>query len=619
MENLFVFAALTTSGCFQNDSQKKERKNSTYPTEWNLADLYPSDQSPEFQTDQERLPQEAQAFADQYQGKITVENLAEALAAYDAFLQKSSRWFTYVTLNHEGHLNDAKASALYQKAVEMWAQVAASTSFFPVEGLKLSYEALQSRMKIDPKLAHYRSWIEDLFRNREHVLSVPEERILAKTSVVTGESWTKFFSEFLAKIDFELDGTPHKLEFILHRMAEGSSDKERRAAAEALSRGLNNHAFIFKSIYNNILLDRQVKDDLRHYKEPEDYRLTEDAIAPEVVKAMIEAVKRHYPKLSHRYYRIKAQLLKQEKLQYWDRSAPVHVFEVQEKLTYPEAVQKVFEVYGNFSPTFENIARQLVTKGWVDVFPREGKVSGAFSCPSSVDTHPYVLLNFMGSQRDLLTIAHEFGHAVHQALARNVGQLLSETSLALAETASTFAEKLTYTFLIAKATHNREKIQLLCNALDDFMNTVVRQTAFFDFEQRAHAKRKEGEVQAEDLNAIFHQTQDEALGANVEINACVDNFWMYISHFFASPFYVYSYVFGRLFVEALFMAYKKNPQEFRVTYEKFLASGGKIRCEEAAQMFGFDVRSPSFWDEVLSHAAKPIDQLEALCKKAGLL
>lgn len=614
MGSMCVLAALTAGGC----SKREGEANSPYPTQWNLDSLYKSDQSPEFQADQANFLQEARAFAEKYRGHVTLENLAEALAAYEALTQKGARLGTYVFLNYQIHLHDAQASALYQRFSELGAKVAALTAFFSVECLALPYAEVQAKVVQVPDLARYQVWLENLFKNRDHILSAPEEQVLAKTSVITGEAWQKFYDELLAKVDFDLDGIKRKLEFVLHQMAEGKTDRERRAAAEALSRGLAEHAFFFKSIYNNILLDRQVKDDLRHYKEPEAARLTEDAVDPAIVKAMMAAVKRHYPQLSHRYYRLKARLLKQEKLQYWDRSVAVNLHSAPGTLTYSEAIQQVLEVYGGFSPTFEKIARQFVTEGWVDVFPRDGKTSGAFACPSSTDTHPYVLLNFMGSQRDLLTIAHEFGHGVHQFLSREVGQLLAEPALALSETASTFAEKLTYAHLIARAQTRREKIQLICGELDDLMNTVVRQTAFFDFEQQAHAKRKEGEVRAEDLDAIWRQTQVEALGEGVEIAPCVDNFWMYVSHFFEAPFYVYSYVFGRLFVEALSSAYEKDPKAFRTSYERFLSSGGTVRCEEAARLFGFDLRSPAFWDEVLRRAEGQVEALEKLCQEEGL-
>lgn len=615
MKGMCAFAvAATVGGC----SKSEKTADSPYPTEWKLGDLYVSESCAEFQADKAAVLNDALAFAQKYKGHVTVDNLASALKEYEQGLQKATRFGVYVMLSYQVRLHDPKASALYQEFSELYARATAALAFFPVECLALPYEALQAKMTEDEALAHYRVWIEDVFRNRKHILSAAEEQVLAKTSVIAGDAWRKFYDELLVKVDFKLEGIARKLEFVLHQMAEGKTDRERRAAAEALSRGLKENEFLFKSIYNNILLDRQVKDDLRRYASPEEARLTADAIDPTIVNAMITAVKRHYAHLSHRYYRIKARLLKQEKLQYWDRSISVNLMETPPALSYPEAIQSVFAVYGRFSPTFERIAREFVTKGWIDAFPRDGKTSGAFACESSVDTHPYVLLNFMGSQRDLLTIAHELGHGVHQYLSRGVGQLQADPALALSETASTFAEKLTYASLISKATSGREKIQLICGELDDFMNAVVRQTAFYCFEQQAHAQRKEGEVSAEAVDAIWRQSQVEALGEGVVIDPCVDNFWMYVSHFFATPFYVYSYVFGRLFVEALYNVYEKDPKGFRTKYESFLSRGGTILCEEAAQLFGFDLRSPAFWEEALHSAEKQIDTLEKLCKEEGL-
>lgn len=615
MKGMCALAVATTmGGC----SKKEKATDAPYPTEWNLDDLYPSADCAEFQTDKASVMEEAEAFAKKYKGHLTVDNLSEALKELEKGLQKLMRLGAYVELSYQVRLHDPKASALYQEFSELGARASAAVAFFQVECLSLPYDVLQERMRTDSDLARYRVWIEDVFRNRAHILSAAEEQILAKTSVIAGDAWHKFYDELLAKVDFKFEGATRKLEFVLHKMAEGKTDRERRAAAQALSRGLSENAFLFKSIYNNILLDRQVKDDLRHYASPEAARLTADAIDPAIVNAMIEAVKKHYVRLSHRYYRLKARLMKQEKLQYWDRSISVNLTEPRPALSYAEAIQSVFEVYGRFSSTFERIAREFVTKGWIDVFPRDGKTSGAFACSASVDAHPFVLLNFMGSQRDLLTIAHELGHGVHQYLSRGVGQLQADPALALSETASTFAEKLTYESLIAKAISKREKIQLMCGALDDFMNTVVRQTAFYCFEQQAHAQRKKGEVAAETFDALWRQTQVEALGDGVVIDPCVDNFWMYVSHFFASPFYVYSYVFGRLFVEAFHNAYEKDPKEFRTKYEQLLSKGGTILCEEAAKMFGFDLRSSAFWEETLHSAEKQIEELEELCKEEGL-
>lgn len=615
MESLCVLTALTLGGC-----SKKEKKTleTPYPTEWNLDDLYPSDQSPEFQADQRGGLEDSKAFAAQYKGHLTVENLAKALDAYEKICLKWNRVGAYTYLQYITRMQDANASAVQQKVAELGSKVDALLAFFPVECLKLSYDALQTKMKKDSSLAHYRSWIEDLFRNREHILSEPEESILAKTSPVRGHAWTKFYDEFLTTLDFDLGGTKRKLEFVLHQMSDGKTNQERQAAAEALSKGLQANSFTFKSVYNNVLLNTQITNDLRHYATPEESRLKEDAIDPSIVHAMITAVKQHYPQLSHRYYRIKARLLKQEKLQYWDRSIPVNLGQPDTPISYEEAIRQVLEVYAAFSPTFEKLAKQFVSEGWVDVFPRDGKTSGAFAHPTSANVHPYILLNFMGSQRDLLTIAHEFGHGVHMALSRKMGQLQACPGLALSETASTFAEKQTYAHLIAKVTSPEKKIQLLCGELDDFMNTVVRQTAFFDFELQAHAKREKGEIQASDLDVLWRKTQVEALGDGVTIAACVDNFWMYIHHFFASPFYVYSYVFGRLFVEALSSAYEQDPSAFRETYEKFLSSGGTVTCEEAAKMFGFDLRSPTFWNDLLERIERQISTLEALCKEKGL-
>lgn len=607
---LCLWTALMTVGCVQKDDPTEvAREKPQVPTEWNLKDLYTSDQSPEFQRDLHLLGKKAQAFSDKYKGHITLENLAEALKAYEDFMQLEHRVEAYAYLRHKTHLNDAKVSALYQKTLEIWTQVAALASFLPIECLKLSYTALQARMKMDPRLAHYRVWIENLFRNRRHVLSAPEEHILAKTSIVTEEPWPKLYKELMAQMDFKLNGSKRKLPYIHRQHMKDKPFKKRRAALEALSKGLSKHDLILTSIYNNILLNHQIQDDLRHFKAPEESRLLSDDVDPEVVKIMMAAVKRYYSRISHRYYKLEAHLTREKRhRQILYRSVP---------LSYSEAINQVMEVYSQFSPTFERLAKQFISEGWIDVYPKNGKASGCFSCPTSVDVHPYILLNFMGSQRDVLAMAHELGHGVHQYLSRGVGQLLSRPAGALSETASTFAEKLTYAYLIAKATDNKERIRHLYGSLEDFIGTVMFQAALFEFEQRAHAKRRDGELKTEDLNKIWREIYAEFKGESIP--SYVDNYWMVVSHFFLKPFCVYSYVFGRLFVEALYCAYEKDPVTFRMTFEKFLARGGTINCEEAAKMFGFDLRSPAFWEEILSRVEQRFDELEKLCKEEGLL
>ncbi|GHS93147.1 oligoendopeptidase F [Alphaproteobacteria bacterium] len=601
-------------------ASKSTKSKDKLPTEWDLSSLYKACDAPEIQKDQEALQKGIASFCAHTKGKLTVSNLAAALDAYDDLIRKATKLGTYAFLYYQTRLHDAQASAFFQKFSEFETHAFSKLSFFPVETLTLNFEALQRHMKATPALAVYKAWIEDLFKNRKHVLSTPEEIILAKADLAGGAAWRKLYDEVLSHIDFSLNGKKCKLGAITHKMAHGKTNEIRKKAALSLEKGLKDHELILRSLYNNILLSWSVTNEIRGYKTPEEQRFVSESMDPETASAMIAATVEAYPTLSQRYYSIKAKILKQKKLQYWDRSIPVKLTDVfSKKITYPQAVEKVLSIYKTFSPTFFVLARDLVENGWVDVYPKDGKRGGAFSDSSSVDTHPFVMLNFMGSQRALLTLAHELGHSVHQSLARQNRQLVANPALALSETASTFAEKLVYDHLLVHTSKRREKIELMCAYLDDVMNTVVRQVAFFRFEQKAHRLRQERELTSQDLDKIWRETQAEALEPALEIHPCTDRFWAYIHHFFESPFYVYSYAFGRLFVEALYQEYVKNKAAFVPKYEKMLASGGTLRYDEAATLVGIDLKAKQFWKGVLKLLENQVDQLETWCREEGIL
>jgi oligoendopeptidase F len=330
-----------------------------------------------------------------------------------------------------------------------------------------------------------------------------------------------------------------------------------------------------------------------------------------VVQALRDAVVAAYPKLSHRYYALKAKWLGLDKLQVWDRNAPLPRDE-DRKIPWDEARATVLDAYAGFDPRMAEIAAPFFEKGWIDAPVKPGKAPGAFAHPTVADAHPYVLLNYLGKQRDVMTLAHELGHGVHQVLAAGQGELLSSTPLTLAETASVFGEMLTFQKLLAAAPDPAARKRLLAGKVEDMINTVVRQIAFYDFECKLHAARRQGELTPDDINAVWMSVQAESLGPVFEFMPGYETFWSYIPHFVHSPFYVYAYAFGDGLVNALYAAWQDGDPDFAEKYFAMLEAGGSKHHKALLAPFGLDASDPAFWDKGLSLISGMIDELEAM-------
>jgi len=387
---------------------------------------------------------------------------------------------------------------------------------------------------------------------------------------------------------------------------------KRKAAAAALATTFKANLRLFAHITNTLAKDKEISDRWRGFKDVAAARHLANRIEPEVVDALVAAVQGAYPRLSHRYYKLKARWLGRDALDYWDRNAPALPDLPAETIPFGEAKDTVLSAYGAFAPEMADIARRFFDGRWIDAPVRPGKAPGAFAHPTVPSAHPYVLLNYQGKARDVMTLAHELGHGVHQVLAAPQGALMASTPLTLAETASVFGEMLTFRALLAKTDDPKQKKAMLASKVEDMINTVVRQIAFYSFERKVHTERRQGELTAERIGEIWMSVQGESLGPAIVFHPGYETYWSYIPHFIHSPFYVYAYAFGDCLVNSLYAVYEEAADGFQQKYFAMLKAGGSKRHKELLAPFGLDASDPTFWEKGLSVISRLIDQLEAM-------
>ncbi|HRM75810.1 MAG TPA: M3 family oligoendopeptidase, partial [Paracoccus sp. (in: a-proteobacteria)] len=458
--------------------------------------------------------------------------------------------------------------------------------------------------------ARYKPVFDRMRAMRPYQLSDELERFLHDNSVVGAAAWNRLFDETTAGLTFDVAGETLGIEATLNLLSD--HDRARReVGARALAEVFGKNIKIFARIHNTLAKEKAVEDRWRKMPTAQTARHLSNHVEPEVVEALRNAVTAAYPRLSHRYYRLKARWLGLDKLQVWDRNAPLPT-ETPRLIAWPEARDTVLDAYAGFSPKLAELAAPFFDRGWIDAGVKPGKAPGAFAHPTVTTVHPYVLLNYLGKPRDVMTLAHELGHGVHQRLAAGQGELLAATPLTLAETASVFGEMLTFRALLARTTDKTERKALLAGKVEDMINTVVRQIAFYDFEVKLHAARAEGELTPEDINALWMSVQAESLGDAFEFMPGYETFWTYVPHFVHSPFYVYAYAFGDGLVNALYAAYEGGLPDFQSKYFDLLAAGGSKHHKELLAPFGLDASDPAFWDKGLSMIEGFIDELEAM-------
>jgi oligoendopeptidase F len=579
--------------------------------EWDLSDLYPGPESPELKRDLDGAAKESNDFAQRYQGRLAElsgDALAEAIAHYERISETLGRLSSYAELRHAAATSDPVISRQTQDMRERVTDISAATLFFTLELNRIEDAALEP-LFASPALARYRPWLRDLRAFRPHQLSDEAERLLHDKSVAGRASWTRLFDETLADLRYPVGGKQLTGSEALNLL----SDRDRalrREAAHAVAEVQERNIRLFSLITNTLAKDKEIEDRWRRFATPMESRHLANHVEPEVVDALVAAAKAAYPRLSHRYYRIKARWLGLEQLEYYDRNAPLPDDDDRE-IAWDKAQATVLGAYGAFAPEMAAEASRFFDRRWIDAPVRPGKAPGAFSHPTVPSAHPYVLLNYQGKTRDVMTLAHELGHGVHQLLAGPQGYFLSDTPLTLAETASVFGEMLTFQAMLRAETDPRRRRAMLASKVEDMINTVIRQIAFYEFERRVHEERAKGELTADRIGQHWLAVQRESLGDGIRFDDEYSVYWSYIPHFVHTPFYVYAYAFGDCLVNSLYAVYERAEGGFQQKYLDMLRAGGSLHHKELLAPFGLDASDPAFWARGLGLLARFIDELEA--------
>ncbi len=590
---------------------------------WDLDDLYPGMASDKLESDLATLAKGAEAFEAAYKGKLNdllsvhdgAAKLADAIAEMERLSDLFGRLGSYAGLQHATDLSDPARGKFYQDVSEKLTEASLKTLFFELELNRLDDALLDGAMAAEPRLSHYAPWLRQVRKEKPYQLEDRVEQLFGEKSVTGRSSWNRLFDETLSGLTFSVDGEDLGLEQTLNLMQDTDPAK-RKAASGAISATLKDNLKLFTLITNVLAKDKEISDRWRGFEDVADSRHLANDVEREVVDALVDSVRRAYPRLTHRYYALKAKWFGVDALDHWDRNAPLP--DVAQK-TYPwqEATDTVLTAYGRFSPRLAEIARPFFDNAWIDAPTRPGKSPGAFAHPTVPSAHPYLLLNYQGKPRDVMTLAHELGHGVHQRLAAEQGPLMAPTPLTLAETASVFGEMLTFRQILAETTDPMARKALLASKVEDMINTVARQIAFYSFERKIHVARREGEMTADDLCEAWMSVQGESLGPAIKLHDGYEVFWAYIPHFIHSPFYVYAYAFGDCLVNSLYAVYEQAEDGFAEKYFDMLRAGGTKHHSELLAPFGLDATDPAFWDKGLGVIERLIDELEEADRATG--
>jgi len=585
--------------------------------EWNLADLYPAIDAPEVTRDLDKLDADCVAFENAYKGKLaeTVaqpgggEWLAEAIRSYEGIDDLAGRLASFAGLAHAGNTVDPAISKFYGDVSERITAASTHLLFFALELNRVDDSVIERAMAV-PSLGHYRPWIEDLRKDKPYQLEDRVEQLFHEKSQTAYGAWNRQFDQTISTLRFKVGGKELAIEPTLTLLQDRAPEK-RKAVAQALAKTFKANERTFALITNTLAKDKEISDRWRGFQDIADSRHLNNRVEREVVDALVGSVRAAYPRLSHRYYKMKARWFKKKSLPFWDRNAPLP-FAAKSQIEWGDAKSTILKAYGDFSPQMATIAEKFFTDRWIDAPVRPGKAPGAFSHPTTPSAHPYVLMNYQGKPRDVMTLAHELGHGVHQVLAAKQGALMAPTPLTLAETASVFGEMLTFKRLLAQTKSAKERQALLAGKVEDMINTVVRQIAFYSFERAVHTERRNGELTAQRIGEIWLSVQSESLGPAIEIKPGYETYWMYIPHFIHSPFYVYAYAFGDCLVNSLYAVYENASEGFAERYLAMLSAGGTKHYSELLKPFGLDAKDPAFWDGGLSVIESLIAELEAM-------
>jgi oligoendopeptidase F len=583
---------------------------------WNLTDLYPSTDSPCIEADKQKLREEILQFVKDYRGQVTALNvagLAEAITRYESLQDILGKISSYGDLIFSTHSTIPEIVTVYQNISEFVSEQSSALTFFVLEVNQITAEQMESACVAHAALSHYAPWLRDVRAFKPYQLDVLLEQLLVEKSITSEAAWIRLYEDISNRMIVRVGDEQLTLAETLDLFSQPDAGK-REAAAFALSEALTDRLDQFTLIFNTIIKDKSIEDQWRGFGRPVSSRNLANLIEDEIVDTLAATVTQHFSVLSERYYRLKARMMGKEKLEYWDRNAPLPDDE-DSPIAWEEAKRIVLESYQQFSPEMARIAETFFTHEWIDASVKMGKTAGAFSHPTVPSVHPYILMNYQGKVRDVMTLAHELGHGVHQVLAAHQGTLMADTPLTLAETASVFGEQLTFQYLLSHAPSPAAKRRLIAGKIEDMLNTVVRQIAFYNFETALHHDRNNGELSAEAISKHWMKTQAESFGDAIRLDKSYHVFWTYISHFFHTPFYVYAYAFGDCLVNSLYAIYEEEKKQgraadFEEKYLEMLRSGGRHRHKELLAPFGIDIAQADFWQKGLHHLSVLIDELE---------
>ena len=580
--------------------------------EWDLSDLYSGEDAPELKRDLDWLEEACSSFAQDYEGKLAeldAEGLLDCVLRNEKINQIAGRIMSFAGLRYYQQTTDSGRAKFMSDCQEKITNFTTPLVFFTLELNKLPDNHLDNLLSRNAELARYKPVFDRIRAMKPYQLSDELEKFLHDLGVV-GDAWERMFDETIAGLQFDVDGETLGIEGTLNLLTDQDRAK-REAAARELADVFGSNIKTFARIHNTQAKEKEVIDRWRGMETPQTGRHLSNHVEPEVVEALRDAVVKAYPKLSHRYYELKRKWLGLDKMEVWDRNAPLPM-EAPRTIDWPTAEKMVMDAYTAFDPRMGELATPFFRKGWIDAAVKPGKAPGAFAHPTVTNVHPYVMLNYLGKPRDVMTLAHELGHGVHQVLAAGQGEMLSSTPLTLAETASVFGEMLTFRKMLDNAKSDTERKVLLAGKVEDMINTVVRQIAFYDFECKLHAARRGGELTPDDINALWMSVQAESLGPAFDFMDGYETFWAYIPHFVHSPFYVYAYAFGDGLVNALYAVYAEGEPGFEDKYFDMLKAGGSKHHKDLLAPFGLDASDPAFWDKGLSMISGLIDELEAM-------
>ena len=601
------------------NTMKKEAniKNNKEEPSWDLSDLYNGIKDRELENDLQNLNKKIDAFTSKYSGKIkklSGYELYKLLVEYEKISEKMGKIASFAYLKYAENLSVEENVAFFQKISEELTSLSSKMIFVNVEINELSDKDINKKLNDSSNLKNnYGTYIENLRVFKKHQLSNDLEKLMNDKSITSRDAWSRLFDETIDNMKFKFEGRELN-EAQITEIINSKNSNKRVKAGKVFGEKLGENIKIFAYITNILAKDKSISDQWRKYETPISARNLSNYIEDDVVENLYNSIQRNYKDISHRYYKLKAKILKKDKLLYTDRNAPTE-YDDDRKYTWKEAVEIVLNAYSAFSPKMAEIGKEFFENNWIDVPTRQGKRGGAFAHPTVPSVHPYILLNFQGKTRDIMTLAHELGHGIHMYLARSNGYFMSDTPLTLAETASIFGEQLVFRYLLDNEKDINKKIAIIAKKIEDMINSIIRQIAFLEFEKTVHEERKFGEISVDRLNEIWLNVQKKSLGDIFEFSDEYKYYWSYIPHFIHSPFYVYSYAFGNCLVNSLYVRYTEDLDDFENKYIDLLSAGGSKNYVDLLEPFNLDPRDEDFWQNGLDLVISLIDELEMLLKK----